>query len=194
MEEQCCHLLDPRVCTQWQTQKNIQRSGDDSWRPITCQLRPLAPAKSVWLSRSSQVWNTCGSSLKRSTGTIAFLPLEGNRNGKQRCCLPLVSDMKCSPAQCNSGMIQAWFRYKSSTSTSMAALLIKIFGLTTRTYIYSSAPAILYISKWERVLFCSRVPTNVRDNILPEILAECYPWNLGSVAALDVLITFFFSP
>lgn len=41
------------------------------------------------------------------------------------------------------------------------------------------------------VLCCSGVPTNMGVNILPEILPECYPWNVGSVAALEVLIKFF---
>lgn len=33
--------------------------------------------------------------LKRSTRSTAFLPLDSNRNRKQRYCLPLVSDRKC---------------------------------------------------------------------------------------------------
>lgn len=44
------------------------------------------------------------------------------------------------------------------------------------------------------VLCCSEVPTNMGVNILPEILPECYPWNVGSVATLDVLIKFFSLP
>lgn len=44
-------------------------------------------------------------SLKRSACTTTSLPLERNRNGKQRCCFPLVSDMKCSHTQRNGGMI-----------------------------------------------------------------------------------------
>lgn len=79
-----------------------------------------------------------------------------------------------------------WYKPDSDLSMSglIAAPLIKIFRHTARTYIYSSVHAILKISKWKRVLSCSSLPTNVRDNILHEILAEKYPWKLGSVLLL----------
>ena len=46
-----------------------------------------------------------------------------------------------------------------------------IFG--TRICICSLA--ILYTFKRERVVSCSGEPANVRDNILAETLADCYP-------------------
>lgn len=153
------------VCTQWSTVKNIQHPL--RWL-ITVSHMAKRTGWTVCLSRNPQVWN-------------AYMFTEGLLWKGQRSPPGfrwMQQEWKC-------GINTDIYRYVQTyadrqththTHTSIHNMSTVLLGLKTRTCSSSSAPTILCIGKWWNVFTPREIETNVRDNISPKILAECYPW------------------